>query len=166
MKVIDSSSSKDSDSFSSNYLIFSPYRISLNWLNRLPDLFEHNSKLSEEKSDFDEDEDEFTSVTDISDESTENEKSSIISRISDVFQMNKNRLFRNKVTDTDYDYYQHETMLLNKLNQSKNETEALGVLAQMWKDVRFCDLIIVSNGREFLAHRVALAFYSEKYRLS
>ena len=55
-------------------------------------------------------------------------------------------------------------LLVDCLKQSQNELEALSVLARMWTERIFCDLIIVANGREHLGHRVALAFYSEKYK--
>ena len=61
-------------------------------------------------------------------------------------------------------YSLYESNLIASLKNSKNELEALKCLSQMWRELRFCDLIIVSNGREHLAHRVVLSLYSEQFR--
>jgi hypothetical protein len=62
-------------------------------------------------------------------------------------------------------YYETENLLLKSLNAARNEREALKILNIMWKNAKFCDLIFNLNGQEFLAHKVLLAFYSDKLRL-
>lgn len=59
---------------------------------------------------------------------------------------------------------QLESSLIQELSLSQSEPEAMQVLCKMWLNVRYCDLIILSNGREFLAHRIALALFSPKYK--
>ena len=38
------------------------------------------------------------------------------------------------------------------------------LLYKMWKESKYCDLIICVANSEYLAHRLALAFQSDKYK--
>jgi hypothetical protein len=59
-----------------------------------------------------------------------------------------------------------ESQLIQNILSSTNINDAFKALANIWKQSKFCDLIIVVRHREYLAHRVAIAFYSEKYKYS
>lgn len=55
---------------------------------------------------------------------------------------------------SDYDMYDRE--IIQRFLHSSNEVEARKTLAQMWKESRFCDLMLVVDGSEYLAHRIVL----------
>jgi len=50
----------------------------------------------------------------------------------------------------------HDREIINKFLHAKNEIEARKILSQMWKESRFCDLMLVVDGSEYLAHRIVL----------
>ncbi|CAF2893025.1 unnamed protein product [Rotaria sp. Silwood2] len=58
----------------------------------------------------------------------------------------------------------HDREIIQRFLHSNNEIEARKILAQMWKESRFCDLMLVVDGSEYLAHRIVLAAFSPKYR--
>ena len=91
-----------------------------------------------------------------------NKLSYIFPIINDQNICTKNKL-ENLFETTDPDD-PNEKYLINCLNDCRNELEAFTILAQMWKHSKFCDLIIVVKNREYLAHRVAVSYHSEKYR--
>ena len=59
---------------------------------------------------------------------------------------------------------EHDREIIQRFVNAKSEVEARKILAQMWKESRFCDLMLVVDGSEYLAHRVVLASFSPKYR--
>ena len=59
---------------------------------------------------------------------------------------------------------EHDREIIQRFLQAKNEPDARKILAQMWKESRFCDLMLVVDGSEYLAHRIVLAAFSPKYR--
>lgn len=59
---------------------------------------------------------------------------------------------------------EHDRDIIQRFVNSKSELEARKILGQMWKESRFCDLMLVVDGSEYLAHRVVLASFSPKYR--
>lgn len=131
-----------------DYLVISPFSVKLSWLNNLTDIFSLNRKLSQyehfrsEQSDF----------------------SLHSSRLSKISSYISQRVFdRASLRSSDLSC-QLENSLVHELSLSQNETEAMQVLCKMWLNVVYCDLILVSNGREFLAHRIALALSSPKYK--
>ncbi|CAF4880249.1 unnamed protein product [Rotaria sp. Silwood1] len=69
----------------------------------------------------------------------------------------------NSITISDRDI--HDREIIQRFLHSNNEIEARKILAQMWKESRFCDLMLVVDGSEYLAHRIVLAAFSPKYRL-
>ena len=79
-------------------------------------------------------------------------------KFSVVFDSSQNKELANN------DYFKQEFILIENLKNATSEQDALKTLSRMWKEKKCCDLIIVSNGREHLAHKVVLAFYSEKYK--
>jgi hypothetical protein len=62
----------------------------------------------------------------------------------------------------DQENYEHS--LVKRLYTSKNDSEALQMMSKLWKSVKFCDLIIMIGSVQYLAHRIVLALYSQKYR--
>ena len=60
--------------------------------------------------------------------------------------------------------YSSELDLMNQFNACQSEHDALEILEIMWRGSQFCDLILVAENHEHLAHRVALGFYSIKYK--
>ncbi|CAF0750216.1 unnamed protein product [Brachionus calyciflorus] len=151
-------SSKENEQESSSYIVFTPFKVKLNWLSRLNDLFEVNKKIDYKTSEISND-----NLTTVSNYSETSSRSTRFSRIS-IFLNNGKKIF-SKMSSSKTDLNsQFEKSLIEKLNKSKNEVEAMQALYLMWQNVKFCDLILVSNGREFLAHKVALAFFSQKYK--
>jgi hypothetical protein len=47
---------------------------------------------------------------------------------------------------------------------SLNNLATNKLLYKMWKQSKYCDLIICVSNSEYLAHRLALSFCSEKYK--
>ncbi|KAI3387548.1 hypothetical protein SNEBB_006263 [Seison nebaliae] len=68
------------------------------------------------------------------------------------------------INDATYNYYDMEDDIMEVLYTSKTEEDALNVLAQMWRESRFCDLMFIVQDAEYLAHRVVIAYHSLKYR--
>lgn len=58
------------------------------------------------------------------------------------------------VTIADRD--QHDREIIQSFLNATNEIEARKILSQMWKESRFCDLMLVVDGSEYLAHRIVL----------
>lgn len=58
------------------------------------------------------------------------------------------------VTISDRD--EHDREIIQRFLQSNNENDARKLLTQMWKESRFCDLMLVLDGSEYLAHRIIL----------
>jgi hypothetical protein len=50
----------------------------------------------------------------------------------------------------------HDREIIQRFVNANNEIEARKVLAQMWKESRFCDLMLVVDGSEYLSHRIVL----------
>ena len=120
-----------------NNLIFQPYRINYNLL----------LSLNESSNDY---------------SSKSNEKLDLANKA--FLQLYDFKRKTKKTDDSDEDYEAIEFSLINSLNRAKSVNEALKALNLMWREVKFCDLIIVCNGLEHLAHKAVLAFYSSKYR--
>lgn len=117
-----------------DYLILSPFRVGLICL----------------------DENNFTHCVDSSNSTEKNAK-----QLYSDFSFDNNYLDFMKKSD----YLKYEECLIENFRTARNESQLLTTLALMWKDSKFCDLILVlANGREFLAHRAVLSFYSEKYK--
>ena len=75
--------------------------------------------------------------------------------------------FKRKSIDTEDSegaYKDVELHLINSFNRTKNINEAFNILYIMWRNLKFCDLIIVCNEHDHLAHKAVLSFYSYKYR--
>lgn len=51
---------------------------------------------------------------------------------------------------------EHDQKIIRRFVSASNEVEARQILCQMWKESRFCDLMLVVDGSEYLAHRVVL----------
>jgi hypothetical protein len=58
------------------------------------------------------------------------------------------------ITLTDRDT--HDREIIQRFLHANNEIEARKILSQMWKESRFCDLMLVVDGSEYLAHRIVL----------
>lgn len=52
----------------------------------------------------------------------------------------------------------------SSLCQENLSTECLKQLHDMWKEYKFCDLIITVNNREYLAHCLAISFHSPRLK--
>jgi hypothetical protein len=50
----------------------------------------------------------------------------------------------------------HDRDIIQRFLNANNEIEARKILSQMWKESRFCDLMLVVDGSEYLAHRIVL----------
>ena len=121
--------------FFNDYKILRPFRVEINCLN------------------------EINSSTTFSDSDQLNEKYDE--------QLHSDFLFDYDYLDSmkKVDYLKYEECLIRCYQTACTRSQLLSTLARMWKDAKFCDLILVlSNGREFLAFRAVLAFYSEKYK--
>jgi hypothetical protein len=50
----------------------------------------------------------------------------------------------------------HDREIIQRFLNANNEIEARKILLQMWKESRFCDLMLVVDGSEYLSHRIVL----------
>ena len=62
------------------------------------------------------------------------------------------------------EYTSKEWNLIEHLKGSKDFEEALMVLEQMWRDMKFCDLILATDQSEYLAHQIVFAHHSRILR--
>lgn len=53
----------------------------------------------------------------------------------------------------------HDREIIQRFLQANNENDARKLLTQMWKESRFCDLMLVLDGSEYLAHRIVLGIH-------
>ncbi|CAF1138783.1 unnamed protein product [Adineta steineri] len=80
-----------------------------------------------------------------------------------LHEQNKYSTIKNdSITISDRDI--HDREIIHRFLNANNEIEARKILSQMWKESRFCDLMLVVDGSEYLAHRIVLAAFSRKYR--
>ncbi|CAF0801557.1 unnamed protein product [Rotaria sordida] len=80
-----------------------------------------------------------------------------------LIEQNKYTTIKNdSIAISDRDINDRE--IIQRFLHSNNEIEARKILVQMWKESRFCDLMLVVDGSEYLAHRIVLAAFSPKYR--
>jgi hypothetical protein len=70
----------------------------------------------------------------------------------------------NTITDFRYDCQSYDKNLMRRLLCSTDEQSARAVLTQMWHEMKFCDLIFIVSGKQYLTHRLILGFYSAKYK--
>jgi hypothetical protein len=72
-----------------------------------------------------------------------------------LLEQNKySKLKNNLITISDRDI--HDREIIQCFLNANNEIEARKILSQMWKESRFCDLMLVVDGSEYLAHRIVL----------
>lgn len=69
-----------------------------------------------------------------------------------LLEQNKYSNLTNNISQGD----NHDREIIEKFLHAKNEIEARKILAQMWKESRFCDLMLVVDGSEYLSHRIVL----------
>jgi hypothetical protein len=106
--------------------------------------------------------------------SNTNETSKINSRLNSTnpltIKLNEFLLEQNKysniktdsITISDRDI--HDRDIIQRFLHANDEIEARNILSQMWKESRFCDLMLVVDGSEYLAHRIVLGkiyFYTK-----
>jgi hypothetical protein len=61
-------------------------------------------------------------------------------------------------------YHIIEKNLITKFLASNDNISSKKVLEQMWKASQFCDLLLIVQGSEYLAHRLVLAANSHKFK--
>jgi hypothetical protein len=97
----------------------------------------------------------------------------IMSNSSASLSVRKDSFFRlddferndeNVITDSRYDCESYDKHLMSRLLASKDQTAVFEIFAQMWREVKFCDLIFVVLGKQYPAHRLVVGFYSPKYK--
>jgi hypothetical protein len=72
-----------------------------------------------------------------------------------LLEQNKySKLKNDLITISDRDIYDRE--IIQRFLNANNEIEARKILSQMWKESRFCDLMLVVDGSEYLAHRIVV----------
>ncbi len=62
------------------------------------------------------------------------------------------------------DYHLFERNLITTFLDSDENVSSKKVLEQMWRASQFCDLILIVQGTEYLAHRLVLAASSHKFK--
>lgn len=62
------------------------------------------------------------------------------------------------------DYHLFERNLITKFLDSNKNVPSKKVLEQMWRASQFCDLLLIVQGSEYLAHRLVLAENSHKFK--
>jgi hypothetical protein len=72
-----------------------------------------------------------------------------------LLEQNKYPIIKNdSIAISDRDTQDRE--IIQRFLTANNEIEARKILAQMWKESRFCDLMLVVDGSEYLAHRIVV----------
>ncbi|CAF0795592.1 unnamed protein product [Rotaria sordida] len=61
-------------------------------------------------------------------------------------------------------YYLFERNLIKKFFDLNKNVLSKKILEQMWKSSQFCDLLLIVQGSEYLAHRLVLAACSHKFK--
>ncbi|CAF4595487.1 unnamed protein product [Rotaria sp. Silwood1] len=61
-------------------------------------------------------------------------------------------------------YYLFERNLIKKFFDLNKNVLSKKILEQMWKSSQFCDLLLIVQGSEYLAHRLVLAASSHKFK--
>ena len=85
-------------------------------------------------------------------------------KLDSVEKKYSNAFKRKSIYTEDSEGEDVELRLINSFNRSKNINEAFSILNIMWRNLKFCDLIIVCNEHDHLAHKAVLSFFSYKYR--
>jgi hypothetical protein len=67
-------------------------------------------------------------------------------------------------TKTTQNYQIFERNLITKFLNSNENAASKQALEQMWKSSLFCDLLLIVQGSEYLAHRLVLAANSHKFK--
>lgn len=62
------------------------------------------------------------------------------------------------------EYSSREFQLIERFKWSTSFQEALVTLEQMWRDMKFCDLILLTDQSEYLAHQIVFAYHSKVFR--
>jgi hypothetical protein len=70
----------------------------------------------------------------------------------------------NVIIDPRYNCESHDSRLMKQLLKAKHQSEILEILAQMRNEHKFCDVIFVVSGRQYLAHKSLISLYSPKYK--
>jgi hypothetical protein len=136
---------------SEEYVLIKPYRLNPSLLDHRSIIFNASSGNNENSSQ----------------NNDKNDKKNLFKKLFSTFiPLDKfKRNNENAIIDTRYNYYKYEKTLMTMFINSKDEQEALSVLAQLWKEMKFCDLILcLNNNKEYLAHRLVLALHSRKYK--
>lgn len=180
-----------------NYIIFQPFRIDIDWLNNLNEIFNKNNKVIESSNLDNHEESSYliersgtcSSFLNFSNESINsndnnnnnnqneinlyknNTSSSTLScRISKMFQKYSLKSiisFKQDYNNNDDESYytdESEANIMRNLSLCKNEKEAFNIFEKLWRNSTLCDLILIVDGHEYLAHRIVLAFHSLKFR--
>jgi hypothetical protein len=70
----------------------------------------------------------------------------------------------NNLLSTTQNYQVFERNLITKFLDLNENTPSKKALEQMWKASQFCDLLLIVQGSEYLAHRLVLTANSHKFK--
>jgi hypothetical protein len=158
MSLFNTSSSLTTLVSSDNYISFTPCYISPSIIDHKAEIYQKNRETYK-KTSIDSDNSDVNSTLEAY---YQNSLNKINKRL---FEFNfKNIATKYSSKQSKYDQENYEFSLVKRLFSSKNDSEALNVMSKLWKSVKFCDLIIVVGSVQYLAHRIILALYSQKYR--
>ena len=164
MSLFHTSSSLTTVTSTDNYITFIPCNISPNIIDHKTEIYQKNREVQEKPENVDDNSD-FTNTLEAYYQNSTNKLSK---RLFDFNLKNiSSRYDRKDASNTKikkYDQENYEYSLVKRLFASKNDTEALHIMSKLWKSVKFCDLIILIGNVQYLAHRIILALYSQKYR--
>ena len=148
------------DAKDAGFLIFQPFQINPNWLDKLTNFFLKNKETNSRKY-------STKRINQVQSLGKHKENIKYTKYDSDQkgnnFMADLNRDFT-ILQDPYKDLNKTESELIYELSRSKNASEALKILQIMWQESKLCDLIIVVENNEYLAHRVVLAFFSERFK--
>jgi len=78
--------------------------------------------------------------------------------------INLKEKFLHSTTKPTHNYDLFERNLIRKFFDSNQNIPSTKVLEQMWRASQFCDLLLIIQGSEYLAHRFVLAGNSQKFK--
>ena len=163
MSLFHTSSSLTTTNSIDNYVTFFPCHISPSIIDHKAEIYQKN--LDNYKNNI-KDNDNNSEFKNTLEAYYQNSTNKINKRLFDINLKNLSTKYSssNDVKNQKNNQENYEFSLVKRLFASKNDSEALQMMAKLWKSVKFCDLIIMIGSVQYLAHRIVLALYSQKYR--
>jgi hypothetical protein len=166
MSLFHTSSSLTTINSIDNYISFFPCHISPSIIDHKSEIYQKN--LENYKSNLNENDKDNSEFKNTLEAYYQNSTNKLNKRLFEInlktLSSKYSSVGSNDLKNKKNDQGNYEHSLVKRLYASKNDSEALQMMSKLWKSVKFCDLIIMIGSVQYLAHRIVLALYSQKYR--